>query len=234
VPPAVEGTGVVNEILFQAGICQGIDPAAAEVLDALLVPVGFTPGQVIFAEGEPGDRLYIVIAGKMKIGRTSPDGRESVLMVAGPSDMIGALAMFDPGPRTSTGTALTDVEALAMDRAALRAWIASCPEISERLLQVLARRLRRTNSTLSDMIFTDVPARVAKALLLLARRFGTETGGLLRVEHDLTQAELAALVGASRETVNKALAGFAQRGWVRLETRCVVIVDLDRLGRRAR
>lgn len=224
----------MNEMLFQAGICQGVEPEAAEVLDALLVPVEFARGEVIFAEGEPGDRLYVVTAGKVKIGRTSPDGRESVLMVAGPPDMIGSLALFDPGPRNTTAAALTDVDALAMDRAALRAWIASCPEISDRLLQVLARRLRRTNSTLSDMIFTDVPARVAKALLLLARQFGTDAAGQLRVEHDLTQAELAALVGASRETVNKALAGFAQRGWIRLETRSVVIVDPDRLARRAR
>ena len=103
-----------------------------------------------------------------------------------------------------------------------------------RLLRVLARRLRRTNNNLADLIFTDVPGRVAKQLLQLAQRFGTQEGGALRVTHDLTQEEIAQLVGASRETVNKALADFAQRGWLRLEGKSVLIADSERLARRAR
>ena len=84
-----------------------------------------------------------------------------------------------------------------MDRAALREWISKRPEIAEQLLRVLARRLRRTNNMLADLIFTDVPGRVAKALLQLARQFGSQESGLLRVTHDLTQEEIAQLVGAS-------------------------------------
>ncbi len=99
---------------------------------------------------------------------------------------------------------------------------------------MLARRLRRTNDALADLIFTDVPGRVAKNLLQMAGRFGTRDGGVLRVTHDLTQEELAQLVGASRETVNKALADFASRGWLRLEPRSVVIHDVERMRRRAR
>ena len=123
--------------------------------------------------------------------------------------MFGELSIFDPGPRTSTATTVTDVRAYTMDRNALREWIAQRPEIAEQLLRVLARRLRRTNNLLADLIFTDVPGRVAKALLQLAQRFGSQEAGLLRVTHDLTQEEIAQLVGASRETVNKALADFA-------------------------
>jgi CRP-like cAMP-binding protein len=102
------------------------------------------------------------------------------------------------------------------------------------LLRVVARRLRRTNTTLADLIFVDVPGRVAKQLLQLAQRFGSVDAGQLRVTHDLTQEELAQLVGASRETVNKALADFASRGWLRLEGKRVVILDRERLARRAR
>jgi CRP-like cAMP-binding protein len=116
----------------------------------------------------------------------------------------------------------------------LRDWIAKRPEIAEQLLRVIARRLRRTNNMLADLIFTDVPGRVAKALLSLAQRFGTQEAGMLRVTHDLTQEEIAQLVGASRETVNKALADFAQRGWMRLEGKSVLILEPDRLARRAR
>src|SRR5690606_41230786 len=95
-------------------------------------------------------------------------------------------------------TTVTEVRALSMDRTALRQWIATRPEISEQLLRVVARRLRRTNGMLADLIFTDVPGRVAKALLQLAERFARQEAGLLLVTHDLTQEELAQYVGASR------------------------------------
>ena len=108
----------------------------------------------------------------MKIGRKSPDGRENLLMVTGPSDMFGELSVFDPGPRTSSATAVTEVRAATMDRPALREWIGKRPEIAEQLLRVIARRLRRTNNMLADLIFTDVPGRVAKSLLQLAQRSG--------------------------------------------------------------
>jgi CRP/FNR family transcriptional regulator, cyclic AMP receptor protein len=224
----------VDEVLIRAGIFQGVEPYAAEALAQALEIAEFSRGATLFSEGEPGDRLYIVSSGKVKIGRKSPDGRENLLMVAGPSDMFGELSIFDPGPRTSTATAVTEVRAYTMDRAALREWIGKRPEIAEQLLRVLARRLRRTNDALADLIFTDVPGRVAKNLLQMAGRFGTRDGGVLRVTHDLTQEELAQLVGASRETVNKALADFASRAWLRLDGKSVIILDPERLARRAR
>jgi CRP/FNR family transcriptional regulator, cyclic AMP receptor protein len=224
----------VNDALARAGIFQGVDPSAVQDLRTVLEPVSFPRAHVIFAEGELGDRLYIILAGKVKIGRRSPDGRENLLAVFGPSDMFGELSIFDPGPRTSTATTVTEVEAVTMDRIALREWITKRPEIAEQLLRVIARRLRRTNNMLADLIFTDVPGRVAKALLQLAHDFGTQEGGMLRVTHDLTQEEIAQLVGASRETVNKALADFAHRGWLRLEGKSVLILEPQRLIRRAR
>jgi CRP/FNR family transcriptional regulator, cyclic AMP receptor protein len=188
----------------------------------------------VFAQGEPGDRLYIIISGKVKIGNRSPNGQETLLAILGPSDMFGELSVFDPGPRTSSAITITAVRAVWMDRDALRIWIADRPEIAEQLLRVLARRLRRTNNNLADLIFTDVPGRVAKLLLQLAQRFGTQDDGALRVTHELTQEEIAQLVGASRETVNKALAEFAHRGWIRLDVKTVWICDSERLARRAK
>ncbi|MGH3768544.1 MAG: Crp/Fnr family transcriptional regulator [Pseudonocardiaceae bacterium] len=224
----------MSDPLARAGIFQGVDQSAVQALRAALEPVHFPRAHVIFAEGELGDRLYIVLSGKVKIGRKSPDGRENLLAVFGPADMFGELSIFDPGPRTSTATTVTEVNAVSMDRAALREWITKRPEIAEQLLRVIARRLRRTNNMLADLIFTDVPGRVAKALLQLAHDFGTQEGGMLRVTHDLTQEEIAQLVGASRETVNKALADFAHRGWLRLEGKSVLILEPQRLVRRAR
>ena len=102
------------------------------------------------------------------------------------------------------------------------------------LLQALAKRLRRINEVKADLVFTDVPGRVAKALLDLAERFGVPTPAGIQVNHDLTQEELAQLVGASRETVNKALADFAARGWLQLAAKSVLLTDVDRLRKRAR
>jgi CRP-like cAMP-binding protein len=224
----------VGKILARAGMFQGIEPWAVSALTNQLHHVDFRSGHTVFAEGEPGDRLYIIVSGKVKIGRRSPDGRDSLLTILGPSDMFGELSIFDPGPRTSSATTITDVRVVSMDREAVRAWIADRPEIAEKLLRVLARRLRRTNHDLADLIFTDVPGRVAKQLLRLAQRFGSQERDALRVSHDLTQEEIAQLVGASRETVNKALADFVHRGWIRLEGKCVLICDCEHLARRAR
>jgi CRP/FNR family cyclic AMP-dependent transcriptional regulator len=224
----------MEEVLSRAGIFQGVEPAAIAALTKELVPAEFPRGHVIFHEGEPGDNLYIIVSGKVKIGRQKGDGRENLITIMGPSDMFGELSVFDPGPRTSKATAVTEVRAVTLDREALRSWITQRPEIAEQLLRVVARRLRRTNNTLADLIFTDVPGRVAKALLQLAQRFGTQEGDALRVTHDLTQEEIAQLVGASRETVNKALADFAHRGWLKLEGKSVLISDSERLARRAR
>ena len=113
-------------------------------------------------------------------------------------------------------------------------WVTQHPQVSLQLLGRLAQRLRRSNEVLADLVFSDVPGRVAKAIMDLGSRFGVTKGDELHVNHDLTQEELAQLVGASRETVNKALADFAGRGWVRLEPRAVVVLDYERLSKRGR
>ncbi len=225
----------MDEVLARAGLFHGVEPAATEALAASMQQIDLAKGDTVFTQGEPGDSLYIVLEGKVKMGRRAPDGRESLLAILGPSDMFGELTVFDPGPRTATAIAVTDVRLARMWQSALLPWMAERPQIAEQLLRVLARRLRRTNDALADLIFTDVAGRVAKTLLNMAQRFGgRESDGSWRVTHDLTQEELAQLVGASRETVNKALADFAGRGWLRLEGKSVVLLDEDRLARRAR
>jgi CRP/FNR family cyclic AMP-dependent transcriptional regulator len=224
----------MDEVLARSGIFQGVDADAAESLAKELEYIEVRKGETIFNEGEAGDSLYIVLSGKIKIVRRAADGRQNLIALMGPSDMIGDLSIFDPGPRTATATAVTDARLARLRKGALRPWISNRPEIAEQLLRVVARRLRRTNDALADLIFTDVPGRVAKNLLQMAGRFGSRDGGVLRVTHDLTQEELAQLVGASRETVNKALADFASRGWLRLDGKSVIILDPERLARRAR
>lgn len=225
---------VDRDVLRRAPLFGGVDDEAVEVLLSLARIVELRRGQVLFSQGDASSDLYVVQTGKVKLGRTSPDGRENLLSVLGPGEMFGELSWFDPGPRTSSAVAVGPATLAALDYEELYAWMGPRPEVAQQLLKALARRLRRTTTALADLVFTDVPGRVAGTLLDLALRFGRTTESGLLVQHDLTQEELAQLVGASRETVNKALADFAARGWVKLEARSVSLLDVERLRRRAR
>jgi CRP/FNR family cyclic AMP-dependent transcriptional regulator len=216
-----------------AAIFARAEPRVVAAVTERLLSVGYRSGQLIFAEGQPGDRLYIVASGKIAITQRSPSGQQNLQAVLGPLDIFGELSVFDPGPRTSSATALTLAQVMSMDRSELRHVIAHYPEITQQLLRILARRLRRTSDRHADLVFTDVPGRVAKQLLQLAQQFGSQQDGAMRVSHDLTQEEIAQLVGAGREAVNKALTDFARRGWIHLEAKAVLIVDSTRLMQRA-
>lgn len=225
---------VDDEVVLQAPLFATMDDEEKAKLFESMAKVHLARGEVLFHEGEPGDRLYVIARGKIKLGRRSADGRENLLSVLGPGEMFGELSLFDPGPRTATVSAVSDSLLYELHHKQLVDWLREHPNVAMQLLRSLARRLRRTNDSLADLVFSDVPGRVAKALLDLAQRFGEQTPDGPRVAHDLTQEELAQLVGASRETVNKALADFTARGWVRREGRAVVLLDTDRLERRAR
>jgi len=222
------------EVLTKAPLFAELDAVSAEALEKAMGTLRLSKGEILFREGETEDRLYVVVAGKIKLGRSGSAGRENLLAVLGPGQMFGELSVFDPGPRSSTATAVTAVEVRTLEHDELMRWIEGHPEVARSLLGQLAGRLRRANDVVADLVFSDVPGRVAKQLLELARRFGDRKDDGVHVHHDLTQEELAQLVGASRETVNKALADFAARGWIRLEPRSVTLLDVERVERRAR
>ncbi len=221
-------------IIRQAPLFSALDDEAATSLRESMASEKLSKGKVLFKEGQEGDRLYVVVQGKIKLGTTSGDGRENLLSILGPGEMFGELSLFDPQPRTSTATAVTDARLVSLAHDAVIGLVTSHPQTSLELLRRLAQRLRKSNEILADLVFADVPGRVAKAIINLGERFGTLKDDGLHVNHDLTQEELAQLVGASRETVNKSLADFASRGWVKLEPRGVLVTDVERLTKRAR
>jgi len=221
-------------IIRKAPLFSALDDDASHALRASMVALKLNKGQILFKEGEEGDRLYVVVHGKIKLGTTSADGRENLLSILGPGEMFGELSLFDPEPRTSTATAVTDVRLVSLAHDAVIGLVTSSPQTSLELLRRLAQRLRKSNEVLADLVFADVPGRVAKAIMDLGERFGVMKEEGLHVNHDLTQEELAQLVGASRETVNKALADFAARGWVKLEPRAVLVTDVERVTKRGR
>jgi CRP/FNR family transcriptional regulator len=223
-----------QSVLSRAPLFESLDEDGARALRSRMTDVKLSRGERLFAEGDEGDRLYVVLEGKIKLTRTAPDGRENLLSVIGPGEMFGELSLFDPRPRTASASAITDAQLAALAHDKLLVWLTDRPEVALHLLRALAQRLRRANDVMADLVFTDVPGRVAKQLLDLADRFGEWQDDGLHVNHDLTQEELAQLVGASRETVNKALADFAARGWLQISARSVLILDAERLRKRAR
>lgn len=224
----------MDDALHMAPLFAGLDNDAADALRSNMTEVELARGRMLFQEGDPGDALYVMITGKIKLVRKANDGRENLLAVLGPGEMFGELSVFDPGPRSTAAMAVTKVKLLRLSQADLVPWLHDRPEVAAGLLRQLAGRLRRTSETAADLVFTDVPGRVAKALLDLSQRFGTASADGLLVHHDLTQEELAQLVGASRETVNKALADFVARGWIKLEQKSVTLTDVERLRHRSR
>ena len=223
-----------DDVLRRAPLFDALDDDSAAALQTGVTIVDLARAERLFDEGASGNQLYVILDGKIKLTRAAADGRENLLSVLGPGEMFGELSLFDPRPRTASATAVTDSRLAALAHDDLRNWLTGRPDVALHLLQALAQRLRRANDVMADLVFTDVPGRVAKALLDLAERFGTAQEDGLQVNHDLTQEELAQLVGASRETVNKALADFAARGWLQLAAKSVLLIEPERLRKRSR
>ena len=222
-----------QDVLRSAPMFSELDDESMTAMLAMMEETRLRRGDVLFREGDAAVRLYAVLDGKVKLCRVSDTGQDSLLAVLGPGQVFGELSLFDPGLRSSTVTAIDDVQLASLSHDDLLAWLDGRPSVTRGLLALLSGRLRRANDVIGDLVFSDAPRRVAKALLDLADRFGEPAPEGLRVRHDLTQEELAQLVGAARETVNKALADFAAKGWVKLESRSVIITDMERIVRRA-
>ena len=223
-----------EQLLRSSPLFGGMDGANARSLIAMMTRRELAKGDVIFNEGDEGQALYVLVKGKVKMARTARDGRENLLGLLGVGDMLGELSVFDPGPRLSRAHAVEDSVIYELPKEVLDAWLDDHLEMSRHLLRALAQRIRRISNTMADLVFSDVPGRVAKAILDLGHRFGRMERGHVTVRHGLTQEELAQLVGASRETVNKALADFASRGWIDVHIGSVEVYEPERLRARSR
>ena len=223
----------MDEVLAGTVLFQGLPADAAERLCAVAERRDIPRGDVIFRQGEPGASMYVILHGKVRMTRPADPGRDNLLTLLGPGDLFGELTLFDPAPRKATATAITDVAIAEFTASAMKEWLAAEPEAAWHFLRLLAQRLRRVNDTLENLLFSDVQRRVARTLLDMAERFGDQVPDGVRVHHDLTQEQLAQHIGASRESVNKALSELAARSIVRLEQRTVVILDIERLKRKS-
>jgi CRP-like cAMP-binding protein len=222
----------LRAVIERTPLLQGLGSEDVEQLCRQAEWCAVSPGSSVYRQGDPGGHLYVLISGTVKIATRAPDGREHLHAVLNPAAQFGEVGVLDASPRTSEAVAQTPVVLVRFARDTLHSWLRERPRIAERLLSLLARRLRDSNRALSDQIFIDVPGRLAKQLLALANSIGEAEGPRTRVHHGLTQAQLAELIGASRETVNKTLRAFESRGWIQVGPRTVLICDRAALDRR--
>ncbi|MCI1222646.1 MAG: Crp/Fnr family transcriptional regulator [Bifidobacterium subtile] len=226
-----------DNILLRTALFKQVSPEQAEELLPHLKRATFAKNHFIFREGGEDQRIFLLEEGRVKLIRESRDSRVQLLSIHAYGEVLGEIPVFDPhgGPRTASAVAMTNTAHVAwLERDALFAWLGKYPRVAVDMLQVLANRMRANNERISDLVFMDVPARLAKTLLSLATRFGEPVEAGLKVPHDLTQEELAQLVGSSRETVNKALMDFSNRGWIAREGRAIIIYKPGMLIRRSR
>ena len=226
-----------ENILFHTALFKQVSPEQAGELIEYLNQGVYNRGDVIFRQGSTDHRMYLLESGRVKLIRESADRRVQLLSIHAPGEMLGEIPVFDPkgGPRTASALAMHDgTQVVWLEREVLFHWLDEHPQVAGDMLQVMAGRMRDNNERISDLVFMDVPARLAKTLINLASRFGEPIEAGVKVPHDLTQEELAQLVGSSRETVNKALMDFANRGWIARDGRSIVIYQPGMLIRRSR
>lgn len=225
-----------DNALLQTALFRHVSAEQAKELLPALHHETVQKGDCIFREGDTDQRMYVIESGRVKLTRKSIDDRVQLLSIQARGEVLGEIPVFDPdgGPRTASAIAMmNDTRLVWLEHDALFRWLDKYPRVAVDMLQVLAHRMRANNERIADLVFMDVPARLAKTLLDLASRFGKPVEAGLQVPHDLTQEEMAQLVGSSRETVNKALMDFANRGWIAREGRTIIIYQPGKLIRRS-
>jgi len=209
---------------------RGLDGDALESIARGLRTRRFRRGEVIFHLGDPGDALFIVASGAVKITLPSETGDEAILATLRPGDFFGELALLDGAPRSATAAALEPTETLVLPRQRFRELIATEPVIRDALLASLARELRRLTLHVEELHFLDIAGRLAARLVRLADEQGNpQADGSVRLDAPLTQSDLAAMVGCTRQSVNKLLGLFVDDGLIRLDRDAIVILDRDNL-----
>jgi CRP/FNR family transcriptional regulator len=190
---------------------------------------------VIFHEGDPGDALFIVQSGLVKISLPGETGDEAILATLGPGDFFGELALLDGAPRSATATALEATETMVLPRDRFRELIATHESIRDSFMASVAQELRRLTTHVEELHFLDIAGRLAARLVRLAREGGRpQPDGTLRLDAPITQGDLAAMVGSTRQSVNKLLGLYASDGLIRLERDAIIVLDLDGLVRASR
>ncbi|HEY0516016.1 MAG TPA: Crp/Fnr family transcriptional regulator [Solirubrobacteraceae bacterium] len=219
--------------LAEGTFLAGLSAAERESLGAIGFVASYPRGSMLMFQEEPDDRVMALLAGRVKTARLDGDGREVLLSVRDPGDLLGELAFIDGGPRTATVTALEPVRTLVMPAAAFRTHLETTPRLAVVLLELVALRFRTATAERSRFMALDTMGRLAARIVELADRYGEPLESGVTVRLPLSREDLVAWTGASRAGVAEALRRFRELGWIEMEGRKLVVRDLAAVRSRA-
>jgi CRP/FNR family transcriptional regulator, cyclic AMP receptor protein len=217
------------ELLARTQLFEGLAPNDLESLRPAVRTRTFERGSYLFREGDPGSHLHVVVHGQVKIGRLGQGGGEVVFALAGPGEVFGEMSLFE---RTADAEALESTECLVIAKGPLLQFLTARPQVLLRIIAGLTAYIKQKDATIGDVTFLDIPGRVAAKLVQLADTKGRPTSGGINIEPALNQKTLAAMVGATRENVNRALRSFSDLGYIRLDRGSITVINRDQLRRR--
>jgi len=214
-------------ILERTRLFRGLPAATIQRISALSFRRSYGHGAIVFAQSDPGDALYGVITGKIRISASSPDGREMFLNIMEPGDTFGEIALLDGHERTATASATAPSELIVITRDHFLDLLEREPKLISHVIQLLCQRIRWTSGLAEESALLSVPARLARRLLSLGKLHGHETPN--GIELTISQEEVARFLGLSRQIVNQYLQDWKGRGWLALGRGKIVIVEAHAL-----
>lgn len=207
-------------------IFNALGPDLVKRLSTYARPKAIRRGTILFSKGDPGTSLFAIRKGTVRISSPTKQGKSAVLNLIYEGEILGEIALLDGGPRTADATAVTDCELMVIDRRDFLPLVQSHSDVAIKLIELLCSRLRRTSEQVEDVLFMDLPSRLARTLLRLAQGTNSDASGRLAI----TQLELSQVIGMSRESTNKQLREWAQHKWIRLTRGEVLLLARDALS----
>jgi CRP-like cAMP-binding protein len=214
-------------VLQRSPLFRGLAPPALERIASLATQRNYGAGEIVCSQGDPGDALYAVVSGRIRISSGAADGREIFLNIMEPGDSFGEIALLDGGTRTASAIAMVASELVSLRRDHLFALLEREPPVALELLRLCGERLRWTSGLLEDAALLDAPARLAKRLLSLGEFHGERSGSGFTLR--ISQEDLASFLGVSRQAVNQQLQAWKARGWIALGRGSVTVLDAQAL-----
>lgn len=219
----------VVAVLRSTPLFSALDETEVTALAQRSVTRHFSPGELLFSEGEPCNGLYVIAAGRVRIFKTSQSGREQVLAVEGPASSIAELPVFDGGPYPASAAAAEEARLLFLSRNDFRSFCLEHPEVSLKVLQVVGSRLRKLVGIIEELSFTTLRHRLIAWLVREAQTHGHATPQGIAFELGMSHQELAAHIGTVRELVSRNMARLQAQGMIRVQGREVTILDREGL-----
>jgi CRP/FNR family cyclic AMP-dependent transcriptional regulator len=212
-----------RDLLANVPLLQGLAPEELDALIPAARTVSLKNREELFHKGDEGAQVYVLISGKLKALTTSNEGDDVVFSILGPGEVLGEIALLGGTPRTATVTAIDTSKLLIIDRRDFLAFLRNHPDVAIKLLDVLAQRLKRVSELVEDTLFLNLPLRFAKKLLSLSQQYGEPHEHGLRLDLKLSQEEWGDLVGTTRESINKQLRAWTEKGVITAEHGYIII-----------